>query len=214
MKSKSLSAFVAILAVGGSLLGTTPALAGKYKPPAATACTVNSAGETVCPYADDEAGEYVENFYSGQWGTAGGGGVVIIGDGGVRFWDAHVVYKLDQEAADSGIHDVVLQDKRVADKNAYSVNLSTLATSINRVANLNVTVGDCALKPEANCVSVVDFTAYDKSSSVGGYMSPRGLYDREMAFNGRFMTGKEANKILLHEGATPSAFPTSTVLTV
>lgn len=202
MKARKALSFLAATAAGFSLLAASPATAYAAKPGGSTAqpCYTDSAGVKVCPYADDEPGEYTENFYSGDWGSAGGGGVIVIGDTSTRFWDSHMVYKLDQEPADAGAHDVVLEDKRVVDAKEYSLNLGTLASAINKVTALNVTVGSCDAFPEANCISVVDFTSYSTNSSVGGYMSPTSLTARKMAFNGRFMSGKSGTKILLHEG--------------
>ena len=205
MKTRKATMALVALATGLTMTAAAPGVAHAAKggPKGGTTttgpCTTLADGTLNCPYLDDEPGEYTENFYSGIWGSAGGGNAIVIGGPG-GYWDAHVVYKLDQEAADTGVHDVVLQDKRVADKNSYSVKLGTLASKINAISDVNVTVGDCAAKPEANCISMVDFTAYSKDSGVGGYMSPKGLHDRDIAFNSIHMTGKQAAKILLHEG--------------
>lgn len=197
MKKKTLAVLAATSLLATGLLMTPAHAAPKKYLQDREPCSIAVDGTTVCPYADDEPGEYVENFYSGEWGSAGGGGI-IIGDTSPSYWYAHTVYKLDQKAEDAGAHDVVLQDKRVKDKNAYSINLNTLASSVNKITALNVTVGECSALPEASCVTVVDFTS--TNPNVGGYMSPKGLHARHMAFNPTYMKGKEATRILLHEG--------------
>lgn len=209
MKKHARLSAVAALIVSTALVAS-PAYAqgkgnggGKGKNPPSTSaepCHTNTEGELVCPYADDEPGEYTENFYSGDWGSAGGGGI-IIGDTATDFWDAHIVYKLDQEEADEGVHDIVVQDSRVRDKNAFSLNLNKWVRAVNANTDLNVTIGSCDTFPEANCISVIDFTHYDLNSNVAGYMQPRGLHDRAMAFNPRHMKDKKAAEYTIwHEG--------------
>lgn len=170
---------------------------GKPSPIDLSPCSPSPTGEMICPFDDDEPGEYTENFYSGKWGTAGGSGVITSNT--TAYWDAHVVYKLDRKPTDTGVQDVVLQDTRVADARAYSLNLSTLTSAIKGAISINVTVGSCAAKPDANCISVVDFDAQNHPGS-GGYMTPVSLTERKMAFNPSMMTGKQATKFLLHEG--------------
>lgn len=181
-----------------SFLGVTPAVAAKNSVPDWEPCRIVD-GVEVCPYDDDEPGEYVENFYSGDWGTAGGGGI-IVGSDQTQFWDAHIVYKLDQESGDEGVHDVVVQDSRVNDR--YNLKMNKWIKYVNSNTALNLTEGDCAAFPEANCISIVDFTYYDQGSNVGGYMQPRGLHARDIAFNPRHMSSgkKTADYTLWHEG--------------
>lgn len=188
---------VSVLALTLSTLAATPSFAAKGGVPDWEPCSERD-GVLVCPYDDDEPGEYVENFYSGDWGTAGGAGI-IIGPDSTRYWDAHVVYKLDQEAGDVGVHDVVVQDSRVND--TYNLNLRKWIKGANAVSALNITQGDCDDFPEANCISVIDFTHYDKNSNVAGYMVPQGLHARGIAFNDRYTNDKKALEYSIwHEG--------------